>query len=209
MPQGVRVTGTRPQAPAARLSRFLESTTVVDWAHPAVRQLADQLAIRGDIVGTARRMYDYVRDEIRHTQDFHLTVVTCAASEVVAARSGFCYAKSHLLAALLRAAGIPCGFCYQRLAQGDEGRYCLHGLNAVWLPEIGWYRLDARGNKPGVDARFEPPVEHLAWPITRVGEATLPEVWADPLPLVVEALRAHTDARTLARNLPDLDLRGS
>ena len=25
--------------------------------------------------------------------------------------------------------------------------FCLHGLNAAWLPEYGWYRLDPRGNR--------------------------------------------------------------
>ncbi|WP_338430147.1 transglutaminase domain-containing protein [Synechococcus elongatus] len=31
-------------------------------------------------------------------------------------RTGYCYAKSHLLVALLRACSIPAGFCYQRLS---------------------------------------------------------------------------------------------
>lgn len=66
-------------------------------------------------------------------------------------RTGFCYAKSHLLAALLRANGIAAGLCYQRLSVNGGGTpYCLHGLNAVFLKDFGWYRVDARGNKPGI-----------------------------------------------------------
>ncbi|MBI2949982.1 MAG: hypothetical protein HYY23_20300 [Verrucomicrobia bacterium] len=43
-------------------------------------------------------------------------------------RAGFCYAKSHLLAALLRARGIPAALCYQRLAFDAAGSaFCLHG----------------------------------------------------------------------------------
>ena len=38
----------------------------------------------------------------------------------------------------------------------------------------------------------------------RPGEATFPEIRPAPLPIVVSALRAHTDARVLADNLPDL-----
>jgi hypothetical protein len=38
------------------------------------------------------------------------------------------------------------------------------------------------------------------------GEADLPEVFADPLPVVVEALRRHATAAELASNLPDLPL---
>ena len=135
------------------------------------------------------------------------TVVTCAASEVLRERTGYCYAKSHLLAALLRANGIPAGLCYQRLSlDGEGGPFCLHGFNAVFLPSVGWYRVDARGNRAGIDTQFLPPGEQLAFAIRVPGEATFPEIWPDPLPVVVTALRAHTDARVLAENLPDLSL---
>lgn len=33
---------------------------------------------------------------------------------------GICFAKSHLLAALLRCKSIPAGFCYQKLILDDE-----------------------------------------------------------------------------------------
>jgi len=72
--------------------------------------------------------------------------VTLKASEVLENKTGFCYAKSHLLAAFLRANRIPSGLCYQRLSVYENGPpFCLHGLNAVFLPGIGWYRIDARG----------------------------------------------------------------
>lgn len=133
--------------------------------------------------------------------------LTCAASEVLQEGSGYCYAKSHLLAALLRANGLPAGLCYQRLSQDDEGRrFCLHGFNAVLLPGVGWYRADPRGNRAGIDAQFVPPVEQLAFSAELAGEADLPEVWADPLPVVVETLRAHTRADVLGEHLPDLTL---
>src|SRR5437867_9797512 len=99
----------------------------------------------------------------------------CAASEVLRARTGFCYAKSHLLVALLRANGVPAGLCYQRLALDETGSaFCLHGLAAVWLPAVGWYRIDPRGNKPGVDAQLAPPVERLAFAARLPGEYLFP-----------------------------------
>jgi transglutaminase-like putative cysteine protease len=120
--------------------------------------------------------------------------------------SGYCYAKSHLLAALLRANGLPAGFCYQRLSLDAGGaQYCLHGLNAVWLPAVGWYRIDPRGNRGDVNAQFTPPVEQLAFSPNSAGEADLPEIWADPLPVVVNALRAHLTTDMLSRNLPDVE----
>lgn len=184
---------------------FLASTDVVDWYHADVRTLAWFLAGgESDSVEIARRCFEWVRDEIRHSVDFQDTHVTCAASEVLAQRTGFCYAKSHLLAALLRANGIPAGFCYQRLSiSGDGPPFCLHGLNAALLPAHGWYRMDPRGNKPGVDAQFSPLVERLAFPIQIQGEATFPEIHAEPLAVVVETLRAHKTVTEVCANLPD------
>ena len=84
--------------------------------------------------------------------------------------------------------------------------FCLHGLNAAYLPGIGWYRIDPRGNKQGIDAQFVPPAEHIAFRVNTPGEADLPDIWADPHPVVVTALRAHSDADLLARALPDITL---
>jgi transglutaminase-like putative cysteine protease len=75
--------------------------------------------------------------EIKHSNDYRLNPVTCRASEVLEHKTGYCYAKSHLLAALLRANNIPAGICYQRLTiKNDQPPFCLHGLNAVNLPDI-------------------------------------------------------------------------
>ena len=193
------------------MHEFLRATTVIDWDDPAVTRQARDL--RGDAMdpgAITRRCFEWVRDEIRHSGDHGLTPVTCRASDVLRAGSGFCYAKAHLLAALLRANGIPAGFCYQRLrTTGDGPPFCLHGLNAVHLPGIGWHRLDPRGNRPGVEAHFDPPRERVAFHPTAPGEADLPEIWPDPLPVVVEALARHTDARLLATSLPDVVLRSS
>lgn len=119
--------------------------------------------------------------------------------------TGYCYAKSHLLAALLRANGIPAGLCYQRLSVDGEGApFCLHGLNAVYLDGYGWYRIDARGNKPGVDAQFVPPVERLAFALELLGEADLPGIHAEPLPQVVDVLTRCATVQQVYEQLPDL-----
>lgn len=193
-------------AKRACVKAYLASTAVIDWQHPAV--LAQARALGGtEPLDTARRCFEYVRDRIEHSWDHRRGPVTCSASSVLEHRTGYCYAKSHLLAALLRANGIPAGFCYQRLSVGDSGpRYCLHGLNAVLLPDVGWYRLDARGNKPGVDAQFSPPVERLAFATHDRLEADLREIWPDPLPLVVSALTTHRTIEEVSANLPDVEL---
>lgn len=187
---------------------FLAASQYIDFDHPNVAAKAAELAKdSASPLETARRCFEFVRDQIKHSWDYQLNPVTCKASDVLRHGTGYCYAKSHLLAALLRANGIPAGLCYQRLSVGDSGApYCLHGLNAVYLPEFGWYRIDARGNKPGVAAAFTPPVEQLAFPIREPEERDLPEIWAEPLAVIVEALHRYNDVLEVAANLPDVVL---
>lgn len=184
-------------------ANYLGSSAIIDLGDTQVQSLALSLAT-GDKTETARRCFEFVRDQIRHSSDYQLNPVTCNASDVLKHATGYCYAKSHLLAALLRANGIPAGFCYQRLAVDESlPRYCLHGLNAIYLEQQGWYRVDARGNRDGIDAQFDPPHEQLAFSTKSPGERDLPGIFVDPLPEVVEALGQHTDWKELYENLPD------
>jgi transglutaminase-like putative cysteine protease len=190
------------------MEKYLQVCEAIDWSQPDIVALAAQLASAGNSpLESARNCFEWVRDNIRHSWDFRQNPVTWRASEVLKHKTGYCYAKSHLLAALLRANGIPAGFCYQRLSITGKGApYCLHGLNAVFLPEHGWYRIDPRGNKEGVNAQFTPPQESLAFPAGGCLEADLPEIWPEPLELVVSVLQRYTDIHDVFDNLPDVEL---
>ena len=192
------------------MNEYLRESRYIDFGDPAVNKTALGLAAGcSSEIALVRRCFAFVRDEIQHSWDFKRNPVTRRASDVLTHGTGYCYAKSHLLAALLRANGIPTGLCYQRLSAGESGGpYCLHGLNAVFLQDFGWYRIDARGNKPGVHAEFSPPVERLAFKIKDAQERDLPEVWAEPLPVVIAALEAYDDVELVSRNLPDVQLVG-
>lgn len=195
--------------PRHRMQRYLAPSRYIDFEHEDVMALARELA--GDASSersVAQRCFEFVRDEIRHSSDFKLNPVTCKASDVLRHKTGFCYAKSHLLAALLRANGIPAGLCYQRLSvEGDGGApYCLHGLNAVHLRDLGWYRIDPRGDKPGISARFNPPEEALAFRVQGRQERDLPEVWAEPLQVVVDVLERCASYDQVLAALPDIEL---
>jgi hypothetical protein len=190
------------------MNEFLEPSEQIDSDHPEVMKQA--LALSDGLknpVDVARACFEFVRDGIRHSWDFQLNPVTCRASDVLKYGTGYCYAKSHLLAALLRANRIPAGLCYQRLTiANDVPPFCLHGLNAVFLEPYGWYRIDARGNKLGVSAEFCPPMEKLAFPILSEGEADFLEVWAEPLPVVVKVLEMYGDYLQVSQNLPDIPI---
>ncbi len=190
------------------LEQYLDSSEYIDWDHPLVAAKAAELAEGCDSdEAVAKRCFEFVRDAIKHSWDYRMNPVTCSASDVLIHDTGYCYAKSHLLAALLRANAIPAGLCYQRLTvENDSPPYCLHGLNAVYLERHGWYRIDARGNKPGVAAEFCPPTEKLAFPIIDALEKDFPQILAEPLPLVIEALTQYKTVEEVFENLPDAEV---
>lgn len=195
------------------ITPYLADTAVINWQHEAVLQKAKSLAkdIKDPLV-VIKNCFEFVRGEIKHSWDYQMGPVTCKASEVLEHGTGFCYPKSHLLAALLRANNIPTALCYQRLSLNDDGApYCLHGLNAVYLTDIeglnnGWYRLDPRGNKEGLTSDFNPPQEILPFKADLDGEANFPEVHAEPHPGVLKKLNQYTDFTELANDLPDVQV---
>ena len=193
---------------AVDMEQYLKASEVIDWHHPDIVALAHHLASRCESLSEiGKTCFEWVRDQIRHSSDYQINPTTCRASEVLKYKTGYCFAKSHLLAALLRANHIPAGFCYQRLSIDDQGTpYSLHGFNAIHLPDIGWYRVDARGNKEGVDAQFMPPQERLAYNLQFAEEADFPAVLAEPLPIVVAVLRSHHTWDEMLRHLPDISL---
>ena len=184
---------------------YLRPSPILDWTSHDILVLARDLSEGvDDPIEVARRCFEWVRDRVAHTMDRGDEAVTCRASDVLREGTGFCFAKSHLLVALLRANGLRAGLAYQRLALDDEGHeFCLHGLAAVDLPGYGWYRVDPRGNKRGVDAQFTPPREQLAYPATTTGELVFPKIYPEPVGPVVRALELHRSATTLASCLPD------
>ncbi|RSM41615.1 transglutaminase family protein [Amycolatopsis balhimycina DSM 5908] len=173
----------RPTPTSDRISDYLAADAVVDHQHPAIRAQADALRAKGDDpVGSAKAAFLFVRDEVEHVIDAGDPRVTSRASDVLRERVGICHAKAHLLAALLRAQGIPAGFCYQELS-------ALHGLNAVYL-HSKWSRLDARGNRTGAGGEFSLHEEKLAWPVDAAkDERDHPEIHPAPAPVVVDFLK--------------------
>ena len=189
------------------IKEYLKCDEVIDFYYNDVSKLADQLYSESESETEFVKMaYEYVRDMISHSADISADTVTCSASEVLKAGHGICFAKSHLLAAILRSKSVPAGFCYQKLILDDETAPVLiyHGLNGVYLREYGkWIRLDARGNKPGVNAQFSIDSEMLAFPIRpEKGEVDVPVIYADPDTEIVKTLQSYGLRSELWDNLP-------
>jgi len=190
------------------MKQYLENSEFINWECPEIQKVARD--IKDDLdtdIEVTKACFEYVRDSIKHTWDFQIDVITCKASDVLNQKTGYCYSKSHLLAALLRANGIPVGLCYQRLSlTGDGAPYCLHGLNAIYLNDLGWYRVDPRGNKEGVEAKFTPPIEQLAFGTEGRLETDIQGIWPEPLPVIVKALQQNQTCMAVYENLPDIEV---
>ncbi|WCD84894.1 hypothetical protein KPP03845_101217 [Streptomyces xanthophaeus] len=188
------------------LAAYLAADEAIDHGHPLVRETADALwtATGAEPHAYAKVAFEFVRDTVPHSADSGDPRVAWRASDVLATRNGICYAKSHALAALLRAQGIPTALCYQLLADDDGANPVIHGLVAVRLPGSDrWARQDPRGNKPGVDAQFSLDGERLAFPVRpELGETDYPELYAAPHPATLKALQGSADRQELWRSLP-------
>jgi hypothetical protein len=129
------------------------ATDVIEADAPAIRALADRIAGDAGEAETARLLFDWVRDEIGYDmapdvegrEDWQ-------ATRTLGRGRGFCQQKAVLLAALLRARGIPAGLVLQDLFDHKipphyveflgSHRLELHGLTCAFL-DGHWVRLDA------------------------------------------------------------------
>lgn len=181
-------------APASAFdpSAYLTGDEIIEVDHPAIRALGDELRAQStDDIDCAQKAFEWVRDQVAHSADAQDPRITLRASEVLEQRVGLCYAKSHLLTAILRGQGIPTALCYQRLTHGDT--HVLHGLVAIHL-EGAWHRQDPRGNRQDITAEFSLDKERLAFPIDpQLGEIDYPQLHSAPAQVVVDALQSATD----------------
>lgn len=190
------------------INDYLKVSSVIDFDNITVAKLAQQLKADNpnDEIALIKATFDHVRDTVDHSMDIGGDVATLKASEVIEHNEGFCYAKSHLLAALLRYNKIPVGFCYQRLIfHSIKAPYLvLHGLNGVYISSIDkWIRLDARGNKNGVNAQFNLDKEQLAYAINKEdGEEDILMIFDEPDKNVIEKLSLYNTVEELSKDLP-------
>jgi len=189
------------------ITAYLTEDDVIDFGNEIITQFADTLYENADNETQYIKVaYEFVRDKISHSADINEDIITCSATEVLKAKHGICFAKAHLLAALLRYKGIPTGFCYQNLILDDETAPILvyHGLNGVYIKEYSkWIRLDARGNKEDVNAQFLLDEEQLAFPVRpEKGEEDGFIIYPDPDIKILEKLRNNKTRTELWDDLP-------
>lgn len=132
----------------------LDATSVIDSDTEVIRSLADTLAAGADDgPSTVKAIFDYVRDEIRYDMGPVLDErYDWRASTTVERGYGFCQQKAALVAALLRARGIPAGIGMEtvldhkippHLAEHIGGQELSpHGYTLAFV-DGEWQRIDA------------------------------------------------------------------
>jgi len=188
------------------MKRFLSADQYVDYHHEGIQSLCKELFSPAmNSMEKTQTTYLFVRDHIPHSFDCQAQVITARASDVLKHGTGICHAKANLLAALLRSQGIPTGFCFQRTTLDDDDSlgYCVHCYNAVFL-ESKWVKLDARGNKEGVNAQFSLEEPSLAfYPRPEYDEYFYPGIYASPHLPTMEMLEKASCLQDVLDNIPD------
>ena len=183
---------------------YLRETESIDYRNPIIQDRVSELRKETNSpIEYAERAFRFVRDEIPHSWDIKSDVVSRKASEVLANGTGICWTKSCLLAALLRANGIPSGISYQYLTRADDSAdegYIIHALNTAYIEQLDrWIRLDARGNKENVHAEFSLDEEMLAFPVrSELGEIDYRDNNPDPDDRLIRILKECASIREVS-----------
>lgn len=189
------------------MNAFLSNNEYIDYNSEIIRNGVSELF--GQSMTDLEKVkvaYEFVRDEIPHSFDCNATIITAKASDVLYHKTGICHAKANLLAALLRSQGIPTGFCYQHITLANDNSlgYCVHAYNAVFLNRK-WIKLDARGNKPGVNAQFSIDEPILAYKNrTEYDEYFWRGIYASPHMPTMKMLEKASCLQDIIDNIPDI-----
>jgi len=184
--------------------KFLQESEYIDFsASNIIEKAAELFNHLHDDISKAKAAFEFVRDEIPHTFDIGLDTITFKASDVLKYKTGICHAKSNLLAALLRSQSIPVGFCFQRLRMRMKHSYVVHCYNAIYIANR-WIKVDARGNKPGVNAQFsldEPILAFRCRP--EYDEYFWQGIYAEPHKETMRMLEKAENLQYILDNIPD------
>ena len=182
-------------------AKFLKSSEFINFDSQNIIDKCNELKVENQSKEEyAKLAFEFVRDEIKHSADHSIEEITIKASDVLEKKTGLCFAKTHLLAALLRANNVPCGICYQRLQSAtDTEKFHLHGFNAIYLKKHGWFKIDPKGEK----VEFNPPADTLIYDASSEGEYTDEYVYDKPHDYVTEVMLNSKTVAEFLENIPD------
>ena len=86
------------------MENYLKETPSIDYVNSLIRDKVRELMDQSeDDLDYIKRSYIFVRNEIPHSEDIETNIVLKTSNDVLKNKTGICWIKSLLLAALLRA----------------------------------------------------------------------------------------------------------
>ena len=86
------------------MEEYLMETPSIDYMNPLIQDNVRELMNQSkDNLDYIKRSYIFVRNEIPHSEDIETNIVLKTSNDVLKNKTGICWTKSLLLAALLRA----------------------------------------------------------------------------------------------------------
>ena len=71
------------------MEKYLRSTEIIDWNNPEILSKAENLAVgKTSHVDIAKSCFEWVRDHIKHIDDYDIPTVSISSSEVLKSGSG-------------------------------------------------------------------------------------------------------------------------
>lgn len=144
-------------APGLDPADCVDATSVIDSDSDCIRALADELAAdAADDANAVRAMFDYVRDEIV----YHMAPAVTErqdwrASDTVQRGYGFCHQKAVVLAALVRARGIPSALGMETLLDHKIPPHLVELIGSQELSPHGYTLVFVNGRWQRVDASLD------------------------------------------------------
>jgi transglutaminase-like putative cysteine protease len=142
---------------APDMNAFIQPTPTIESDHPAIVACAERITDgctndRERIV----KLFYFVRDSIKynlfmisaHIEDFR-------ASSILEWGRGYCVQKAVLLAALSRAAGIPCRLAYAKIRNHHAPEHIVKMIGTNVFPRHGYNQFYCGGRWINVTAAFD------------------------------------------------------
>ena len=183
-------------SPKSKTKKYLQETECINYGKNIILEKSKEIKKESDGKRDyIRRCFEFVRDEIKHHVQNQDKKPTLKASQALKEGFGLCYSKSHLLAALLRARGIPAGICYQKVKNGDNN--ILHSVCAAYHKSSGWFRLDCGSADKHVEFDLNGCVAYDEYQAE-----SMHIVYKDATDNVIKAHEKAETAKELLKNLP-------
>ncbi len=121
-----------------------KKSDVVTLSHEITQHASTDLEVIQQIYFWVQDNISYDTEKAKKVQTGELTNYVPNLKKILESRSGICYDYASLVAAMLRANGIPCKMVFGDVKTDDSGTTIMHAWNMIWTEEDGWIAVDIK-----------------------------------------------------------------